>query len=666
MKVCIRTKLISIFIVLIAVPLIILGISTYTKTQSIIKDNLTEYSKSSVDGIERMVDVYLEQFENDLIMLSKSKSIREINNISDDKNKDDISKVFIEYCESHKDIVSIYVASKEKRFISHPIYEHKNSDFTKRPWYKETMATRGKIWTQPYMDEDSKQMVVSLSVPVYNNDNREDVIAVLSVDISLDTLSYVINKISIGKEGYGVILDDKLNYMTHKNRKLISKPMEIKGIKNEIGKKSSGFIEYNSNENNKVVKRFAAFKRIDKTKWKVLGTIPIHEVVSRSKVMLINTFIIGGIALIVALIIAVRFSNYFTGLINKIIRAIEELKNGNFTYRLNIKTKDEFQGLSKNLNLAVDNLSKMMGDIKLVGDNINTASEVLSSTAEDTNVMSIEVSNSMEQISTGMVDQAKDIENGSHLISNLSNKLNELRISSKDMLNFSNNVVKENVNGINVLEELKENNNLNNESIISIEEAVERLNNNSIEINNILETILEISEQTNLLALNASIEAARAGEAGKGFSVVADEIRKLAENSKNATDEIKKIVTQIQNDSDNSVTVMKEVKEISNIQAQSVDKVNSSFNTIYNSVNDIINKIEISDEHINIMNRDTKEIVNSISNVSAVSEETTAASQEVAASTEQQLEYMNKAKKESENLKELVYKINDKINEFKL
>lgn len=150
-------------------------------------------------------------------------------------------------------------------------------------------------------------------------------------------------------------------------------------------------------------------------------------------------------------------------------------------------------------------------------------------------------------------------------------------------------------------------------------------------IGNILEAITSIAQQTNLLALNASIEAARAGEAGRGFAVVAEEIRKLAEQSANSAAGIRGIVEDIQKGSHQAVGVMKVVKSHSDETMHSVTDVSQSFSEISQAIDEIAEKVSSTTTLIQDLVQDSGQLVSTIQNISAVSEETAAASEEVTA-----------------------------------
>ncbi|HSN67307.1 MAG TPA: methyl-accepting chemotaxis protein, partial [Fusibacter sp.] len=248
----------------------------------------------------------------------------------------------------------------------------------------------------------------------------------------------------------------------------------------------------------------------------------------------------------------------------------------------------------------------------------------------------------------------------------LSDKFDKLNQYTKDMIRSADETGRAYDDGISSVSELNER---NSESITAnedIESVIHQLNDRTIEIGAILDSISAISVQTNLLALNASIEAARAGEHGRGFAVVADEIRKLAEQSSNAAEQVKIIVSNIQKDGADSVKSMSELKQISEKQNAAVLKVISAFETIKKAYEMISANIGSIGQAVTGVNQDKEMIVSSIENISAVSEETAAASEEVTASMDQQTFAVDEVAKAAQDLNQISIQLSQEISKFKI
>jgi len=223
-----------------------------------------------------------------------------------------------------------------------------------------------------------------------------------------------------------------------------------------------------------------------------------------------------------------------------------------------------------------------------------------------------------------------------------------------------------NSNGIKALNELSERFNENTEMSVMVGESVNELSNKSNSIVIILETIKSIAEQTNLLALNAAIEAARAGEAGRGFSVVADEIRKLAEQSSKATGEIQSIINDITQVIDNTSQTMGKAQIIVDNANNSFHETRTVFDTITITADEVVNQIDLLGNDIKYIDEAKEKVLASVENISSVSQQTAASTQQISASSEEQTAAMEEIAASIERVNIMINKLTEEINVFKI
>lgn len=661
----IKFKLISMFILLITIPVLISGMASYSKANNILKENLKGSTLETVKQTKQAIENYATSFEQSAFQLAHDPNVQQIS--THPEYLPWMTGSFKAFMESHKDIQAVYVGTKDKKMLIYPQIElPADFDPTSRPWYKIATEKNVVSWTDAYIDTDTKKPIISVAIPITNSFNNNEFVGVLSIDISLDALSKNTNNITIGKSGYVTILDGKKDTLTHKNKDLIGKPMPIEVLAKAIDEKKEGTVDYTWEEAGVNQNKFASFTKIEKLNWTIMATMYMNEIQGDTSSMKTNNLIIALVSIILVIVMAILFSNSIINPLKALLDYMEKIKDGDFSVRIKVKSKDEIGQLAIGFNAMIENIGNLIKNIQIVSDEVNASSEILAATSEETSASSESVTKAVEEIAFGASEQAAEAQKGVELTAMLSDKINELQVSTTKMLSNTEEVDKVNLKGVKVVGELKEKNEQNEQSIKKIESAILELDSKTKNITNMLGTISSIAQQTNLLALNASIEAARAGEAGRGFAVVADEIRKLAEGSSDATKEINEIVNSIQSESNKTVEIMKEVKTISNQQTYAVDEVNDSFEHISSSIKDITENIKTFSHFVDEVNNDKDSIIDAINNISSVSQQTAAASEEVTASMEQQGLAIQEVSTSAEKLNDQVLKLNGEVGKFKI
>lgn len=295
---------------------------------------------------------------------------------------------------------------------------------------------------------------------------------------------------------------------------------------------------------------------------------------------------------------------------------------------------------AKTMELAVDNdisnqkltaqLKKLGAEIAEKAQELNKSVETLFNAANFMGEASEKVRHNIEQIAEAAHSEASSaISTGNAVkqmmeaLNHSSNNLSKINLKSQDFISTVE-------NGLIIITEQKSRSESHEKSMQAVKTAVNSLHGKSQEIQNIILTISSISDQTNLLALNAAIEAARAGEAGKGFAVVADEVRKLAEQSGEAAKFISALVHEIQNNIDRTVNELQTADKCSLDQMKANEKTSSIFKEIQTGALMINHALQEVSAMMEELLASTDEIENNVENVSAISEENAAATAEVA------------------------------------
>lgn len=373
-------------------------------------------------------------------------------------------------------------------------------------------------------------------------------------------------------------------------------------------------------------------------------------------------FIIFAISLILVTIIIRRIVRN----IKKVVSSMVSIGNGDFTVRSDIRTGDEIELLSKSQNDMAEKLGNLVSNIKQIATSLSSSANLLASASEENTATTEEISKSINEIANATSNQAQETEAGLDKTSNLAKDINQISTAINTMTAKFSDATNLYSKGIDTVKILSEKTDQSNDASTIVSNAITEMFNRSKDITSIMDTIQEIASQTNLLSLNASIEAARAGENGRGFSVVADEIRKLADQSSNAVNKINQIIKNIQSESQNAVNQMTATKGFIIEQNKAVKETQNIFIEIsgaVTSLSDQVNKISESNKEM-VAKKDT--ILSVMEEISASADQTSAASEQISASTQEQLASIEEVSNAAEKLNVLATQLNSEIEKFKI
>lgn len=356
--------------------------------------------------------------------------------------------------------------------------------------------------------------------------------------------------------------------------------------------------------------------------------------------------------------------------IKKLVRSFSEalshFKSGDFSKSIDSTNFDLLGGAASAINSVFSDIRSLIDSFFSLSIAIIQSSRKVSTASQQASASVEEISRTIDEIAKGASAQAAEAQHGVEMIDKLSEQINFVYESYSRITVETDKINGLNTAGIESVNTLRKKSQETYETSEKIFSVIEKLTNTIKDIGMFVESIENIAEQTNLLALNAAIEAARAGDAGKGFAVVAEEVRKLADQSRQSTDEINNLVQSIQEESQLAIQSMEGMKTVSQDQNIAVEKTGNSFNNIANAINSIVLKIDEVNQSVKKMQTDKSQVISAIENISSVSEQTAASSQEVAATTEAQLKGIEDMHIAAQSLDELVQELDKKLRKYKL
>ena len=507
-----------------------------------------------------------------------------------------------------------------------------------RDWFKAAAAGHNFI-ADPRLSRATKKIQIRIGIPIFDNNNT--VIAVLCVATNKKILTNSINDIVIGKSGYCYVVDRTGTFIAHKDEDMIMSSVNmIEDAKKDSSLQSvANFIQYALNNDEgigsyhfKNENRIASFALLKKANWKVIITAPIDEFLTTIQMLRYLMYGSGSIILLISLVIVFFIAR---AMVKPIQSAVYALKNiaqegeGDLTVRLPVTGNDEITDLSEYFN---ETIAKIGASIQQVGVNSHIMEGIGSELASNM----IETASAVHQINANIdgvkqkaLTQASSVTETATTVEEIVRTIKQLNASIETQAasvaqSFSS--VEQMVLNItsigqtlsktdSAIKDLTTATGDGKATLITSNTVTQKIAEESGSLLEASSVIQHIASQTNLLAMNAAIEAAHAGEAGKGFAVVADEIRKLAEDSamqgKTITATLKALSGEIETLSTSSKTV------------------EEKFNAIFTLAEQVKEMSTHLTEAIQQQESGSKEVLNAIKTINAVTVEVQAGSEEM-------------------------------------
>ena len=536
-------------------------------------------------------------------------------------------------------------------------------------WYYDAIEAKKGVWSEPYINSVDAN-VITYSAPILINSMP---IGVVAIDLNMKAIINEVSNIRLYDTGYGFLLNKDFDYLIHpkldsnSNFKTIDNG-KYNHIAEKIESEGSGVVETKFGEETKIM----AFSKLIDGKILIL-TVPKSEILKD----MYNTAYIILLVMAIAIVLAIFISMIAGRRISKPITMVTEILNTTSTLDLRdidqtkeikdiLKRKDETGSILRatvELRKELRHMIKTIEEVTLdVVTNTNYLNQATAETSESIN----DVSKTIEELAQATMGQAEDAESGSTKLIKLADEIKAAVQNGKIATDNSMEAEQTTAEGTEALKGMKEKISLSDESTAIVAQNINSLLDESQSIGNILNSIKDISEQTNLLALNAAIEAARAGEAGSGFAVVAEEIRKLSEQTGDATENIESILKAIQQ----QVEITKENMDASEDAMKDVNNSlgisNKAFEDIYDATMEAIEAIKKLNQGLNVIDEDKEKVITSIESISSVTEETAASTEELSASMEEQSATIETISNNTDNLLKTISNLNELVGKFKL
>ena len=350
----------------------------------------------------------------------------------------------------------------------------------------------------------------------------------------------------------------------------------------------------------------------------------------------------------------------------EVSRVINAMAKGDLTQQFSIESKGELKLMGDALNTAIKTLNGILSNVSQIANLVASSSEELLTKGEQMKSTTMEVASATQEMAEGAQQQAQQTDESSKLIDTALKSSNEMGKKAEGISSSAEQVLKSASEGLVTIKKVVENMNEIQDSAKNTSNSITILTQRSEEIARTLNVITDIAAQTNLLALNAAIEAARAGDAGRGFAVVAEEIRKLAEDSRKSAVDIEKVIREVQKD----VTAAGKTIESMEVSVKNGNSASREAEVVFNGIQSASTQnFDLSKQIIEATAGQKEVITNTVRNIEkivVVSEETASGTEEIASSTKELSQGMNEVTATSRDLADVANQLQENVSKFKL
>lgn len=639
----IQVKLIGAFMIPV-ILFVIIGFMIYSKCSTTLNSTYEASANTSVGTLEEYLGLGFENIELMATRLSINSAITSYYTGSEVKSESmlmDAKVALSNESTADKFIDHIIVCAKsgtacsEKGAIRGDVY----NAFVESEEGKnvESEIGMGSMWisSHPAIDEvtgyDSDEYALSLVTVLKNNSNKS--VGYIFIDVKTSFIQDILDNAQISDNSIkGFVLED--------GSQVLSGDSDIKFADTDFYQEAlAGEDLHGSKEvSYEGADYLFTYSRIEGTNMLVCAMVPQKEIMAGAQAILRYTLIAVAICAVIAIVVGSVLASGISKAIRKVNRVLKKTSDGDLTGQISMKRKDEFNVLSSSITNMIGSMKDLILKMTNVSGHVSDSAVQVGTNSEVLLEVTKDITEAVDYINSGISQQAQDTESCLEQMNGLAERINVVHENTDEISEIAQEAQEAIENGMVIVANLGEKVQGTTEVTETIIREIRELSKESIAINSIIGTINEIAEQTNLLSLNASIEAARAGEAGRGFAVVSEEIRKLAEQSGNAGNQIGEIINHIQERLAATIETAGLAGESVAFQTEALNNTVDVFKNISQQVSKLAEDVEKITQSVGGIEQAKEDTMNAIESISTTSNQTESASEELARSTEKQLQ----------------------------
>lgn len=668
----IQTRLISGFLLLSIVPLLITGLISYNSSSKAIASKIDVSNRELIGQLGLNINYLLTEYEKVSMEMQMSDEVHKVNylenydTLEQNVRKNALQSLFRKKTSSMKYLWGTGLILYNKSVIAYDTVPgmSENSELIDYLYDTAIESDGLPVWNIKKLSDTQNALVMTRKIIPEGSSGTGRPVGVYYILIREPNFSEAtIKNISLGTgsnlsiiDSAGTVVsstDGKFN-VPYDNSLFISSLPKLNDSKENILVES-------------IDKSLLTATKLSKLlDWYLVGDIPYSYLNKESTTILTQIIIIAVGCLALALIFSIIIAKGVSGPLKKLSKSMKDASEGDLTINMTDKNKDEIAQLINNFSTMVSKIRSLVSMVQQSGQEVLSYATQITGLSERSYSSSEQISFTMQEIAKGAGEQASDIFDGMQYMNKLSTDIQKVSTDTGNVMvvvNDTKDLSESALNAVTALEEKTMSTRTVNDKVVN---DMNNLNTKMKEIKKIIGVIVSIAEQTNLLSLNASIEAARAGKAGLGFGVVAEEIRKLADKTREAPIMIANIITEIQKDTEKTTEATNSASLIINEQIEAVHEANTAFKTILSAMDGISEQIANMESSVNEITTTEKKTLKIFESVSFVSQQAAATSQEVASATEEQITAAEELNKHAKDLDKMANQLRKAISQFKL
>ncbi|WP_413373113.1 methyl-accepting chemotaxis protein [Paenibacillus taichungensis] len=665
-------KLFLIFFVAIMFFVVGLGLLSYAKAKDTIEKNASRSNQETIEQTKQKMDIILERFVDtstqiffDPEMQSLLQKMSDTNLTAYDTfiNSSSINKQLSNIAFTNKSMEAIYLVPTDETRSTMGTGNSSSSmgDIRNEAWYDELVQAGGYRWLPTEAKEDGSTPTFRIARSMKNLQGTTQSY-VLIIELKLEVLEQQLKSLDLGEGSVLQLIapDDKVVASTIADR--AGKDTDLTFVKELTEKSGSTNTEYTVDGNS--TDMLAVYSTMDSSAWKLIGMVPTSMLVKDAKGILTLTLWVALVVAAIAILIGIWMVRIIARPMGKLKDLMQEGAKGNLKVRTPFTSKDEIGQLSAAFNLMMEQITNLVEQTNRSAQEVlDTASE-LSSASKKTAVSASEIAVATEEIAGGASSLATEAERGNELTDNISRQMESVVTANEQMGDSARHVEKSSQTGTQHLNQLMTKTQKTEEMIGALVNKVDSLKESTSSVLKVLDVMQNITKQTNILSLNATIEAARAGTAGRGFMVVANEVRQLAEQSRQSIDMVGDITDKIMTEMNETVDQLSAAYPLFKEQMDAVKDTNVIFASVQQQMGAFVESLSMVTGSIGDLNQSQGTLSEAMSNVSAVAEQSSATSQEVASLSSEQQNISNQLVNLSAKLENVSTELKDTLSRF--